>query len=905
MNLLKQEQIDWIRADLSRRGVLYPPLREEIVDHVCDAVEAQMHGGTPFMDAYAQVLASFGPHGLTHLNQQTLYAIGTAAMFKNYFILAWRNLRRHKLPTGINLLGLVLGISSSLLIIRYVQHERSYDDYHRNAGRIYRLTTNLTFSGREEHAAFSQYTLGTRLALDYPEVEKVIRLRYNHNYRVTREKITVQVPPVPGTVGAPKLYGLDQLYYLYDPDYFQVFTHPVLLGDPRTALKEPGSVVLTESLAVQFFGSGWRTREEVLGTQLAFNGAPYRVTGVIRDVPSNTDLPFRALLRTDAKTLPERAWCTTYVLFKDEASGRSFGSKLDQIAAAEAPKYAAGGASIAYFLENLRDVHLGTPKTFDTPKADPSYLAVLSVVAGFLLLIAGINYVNLSVAQSAGRGTEVGIRKAIGAVRGQLLVQFLGESVLLTLVAVALSLLLVACLLPAYNGITGISFSLLSFFSPKLAGGVVVIFILVGLVAGSYPAWYLSSFRPVEALKGKLRFSGRSARGLLGQGLVVFQFAISVTLIIGTLVVYAQLSYLQQKSLGFRKEQVLVVDVPADPAAMRTMPGLRAALANHTAFRGVALNGSMSLPSQEMNLAEFHVQEAGSGHMQTRPRQYIDIDENYLPLLDIPVVAGRNFAPRRPLRPGEDWYSMKEVLVNEAMVREMGWGPDPRAALGKQVRQGASHDESMRGTVIGVVKDFHFHSLHTPIAPLVITNNAVFFPEKVLIRLSAGVTKAQVQLVEQEWKKRVPDHPFVFSFLDQTFDRQYRQERRLGPLFTYFSGLTIFVACLGLFGLVSFATRQRTKEVGIRKVLGAGEGGLVLLLSREFLLLVGVAILLASPLAWWAMHQWLQGFAYRTSITWWMFAGAGGVAVLVAALTTGYHAFRAARAHPVQSLRYE
>jgi putative ABC transport system permease protein len=313
----------------------------------------------------------------------------------------------------------------------------------------------------------------------------------------------------------------------------------------------------------------------------------------------------------------------------------------------------------------------------------------------------------------------------------------------------------------------------------------------------------------------------------------------------------------------------------------------------------------MSLPSQEMNLSAFHLEGTAQDNTQALPQRLIDIDEDYLTLLDIPVVAGRNFTTRRQPTPGEGRYSVKEVLINEAMVRKMGWGPDPRMALGKQIRQGATNDESSRGKIVGVIRDFHFQSPHKPIEPLVLLNNGVFFPEKVLIRLSAGATGAQVRLVEKEWKKRVPDHPFAFSFLDQTFDGQYRQERRLGPLFTYFSGLTIFVACLGLFGLVSFATGRRTKEIGIRKVLGAGEGGLMLLLAREFLLLVGVAILLASPLAWWAMHGWLQAFAYRTSMTWWMFVGAGGVAVLVAALTTGYHAFRAARTHPVRALRYE
>ncbi|OJW72842.1 MAG: hypothetical protein BGO59_08600 [Spirosoma sp. 48-14] len=781
-------------------------------------------------------------------------------------------------------------MASCILIILYVQQELSYDSYHQNANRIFRLTTRLTVDGgKENHTVWTPNFIGQQVQTDYPEVEKIIRLQANLGK--TSFEVASKVP---------RFVSLDQIYTVYDPAFFQVFTYPLLAGDPQTALVRPGSMVITESVARKFFGPGWQAGKGVLGEVLQSGGNTYQITGVLRDLPPNTDMPFQILLSQEAGKLEKQAWCITYVLFKQAASGESFPQKLAQIAQKIQPDFAKRGGHIDFALENLRDIHLGEPKLFDTPKANRSYLLVFSLVAGFLLLIASINYINLSFAQSAGRSREVGIRKAIGAGRFQLLVHFLGESFLLTGVALLLSLLLVILLLPIYNELADTHFTLVSLLTWPMAGSLGAIFVIMGVLAGSYPAFYLASVEPVKALKGKLRLGGKSAKASVGQGLMVLQFTISVAIIIGTLIVYKQLRYLQHKNLGFQREQVLVVDIP-QAAASGAISTLKKALSGFAYLRGVALIGSNSLPSQDMNLSAFNLEK--DGKMLPLPQRSIDIDENYLIVLGIPLVAGRNFTTSTPNK--EKGGDIHEVLVNEALAKKMAWGPGPEAAIGKSLSQGPIGQETWRGRVVGVVKDFHFQSPQKLIEPMVLQNNAGQFAEKMLVRLSVGQLPDQISLVESQWRKIVPNHAFDFTFLDATFEKQYQRERRLATIFTYFSLLTILVACLGLYGLASLATSQRTKEVGVRKVMGAKEPGLIYLLSRELLLLVGLAILLASPLAWFIMNHWLQDFAYHVAIGLEEFVLAGGVAFFIAALTTGYHAVRLARTNPVRALRYE
>jgi len=780
----------------------------------------------------------------------------------------------------------------------YVQYELSYDNYHQNANRIFRLTTQLTFTGKEDNTAWTPNFIGEQLQADYPEVEKIIRLQANQG------KLTFKVLSTNkySKTEAPQLVNLDQVYNVYDPSFLKVFTYPMLEGEPQTALIRPGSVVITETVARKVFGASWRERRSILGEVLQSGGNTYQITGVLKDIPPNTDMPFQALLSQDAVKLEKQAWCIIYILFKDAAGGVNFQPKLSTVANKIQPDFAKRGGHIAFALENLRQVHMGSPKTFDTPKANPAYLLIFSFMAGFLLLIASINYINLSLAQSFGRSKEVGVRKAIGAARVQLLIQFLGESLLLTFAAMVLSLLLVILMLPLYNSVADTHFSLVSLLNWQMASLLSAIFVIVGIIAGSYPAFYLSSFEPVKALKGKLQLVGKSTKALFGQGLVILQFTISIAIIVSTLIVYKQLRYLQQKQLGFQTEQVLVIDIPGEVIASGAISAFKKSLSQLVSFRKVALSSSNSLPSQEMNLSAYNIEK--DGKMLPLPQRVIGIDEDYLDVLRIPLVAGRNFTTPKlnGMKPDE---AINEIIVNEALVKKLEWGPGLQAAIGKQLSQGPIGEETWRGRVVGVIRDFHFQSPQKLIEPMVLQNNAGQFPEKVLVLLTAGQLQQQINQLEKQWQQIVPDHPLEFTFLDDTFDRQYRQERRLVTIFTYFSLLTILVACLGLYGLSAFATAKRTKEIGVRKVMGATERGLIYLLSKEFLILVVVAIIVASPLAWFAMNRWLREFAYHTSFGLTEFLLAGGVASLIAALTISYNAVRMARTNPVRALQQE
>lgn len=817
----------------------------------------------------------------------------TNSMLNNYVKSAWRSVKRQKLALFINLLGLIVSVTSCVLIMLYVQHELSYDNYHLKANRIFQLTTQLTVDGKESHTAWAPNFIGQQLKADYPEVEEVIRLQANPGH--VSFKLAAQPTPK-----APRVISLDQVYTVYDPTFLTVFTYPLLTGDPKTALVRPGSLVMTEGVARRLFGNDWNQGKGVVGQLLQSGGNSYQITGVLRDIPSNTDMPFQVLIAQEPGKLEKQAWCSSYVLFKQTASGSDFSQKLAQVAQPIQADFAKRGGHITFVLENLRDIHLGESKLFDTPKANQSYLLIFSLVAGFLLLIASINYINLSLAQSVGRSREVGVRKAIGAARFQVLIQFLGESLLLTGLAIVLSLLLVTLLLPVYNQITDMHFTLSSLLTWPVGGLLGAIFVIVGVLAGSYPAFYLASFQPVTALKGKLGAGSKSARAPISQLLVVLQFTISITIIIGTLVVYKQLHYLQQKNLGFQGGQVLVLAVPQEAVNTGTIASLQKALSGLAYVQSVALIGSHSLPSQEMNLSAFNLER--DGKMLPLPQRSIDVDENYLTVLGIPLLAGRNFVDAR-VSSDKDGEVVHEVLVNEALVSKMGWKVE--AAIGKGISQGPLGAETWRGRVVGVVKNFHFQSPQQPIEPMVLQNNAWQGPEKVLVRLSTGALRDQLNLVESQWKQILPDHAFEVTFLDATFAQQYRQEQRLVRIFTYFSLLTIVVACLGLFGLSSFATAQRTKEIGVRKVMGAPSYSLIYLLSRQFMVLVGLSILLASPLAWFTMQRWLQDFAYHISIGPGEFVLAGIIAFLIASLTTSYHAIRLARTNPVRALRYE
>jgi putative ABC transport system permease protein len=871
---LKQEQIEWMQADLERRGLVYPPLREEIVDHLSEAVEVEMAAGLSFADAYQKVLTSFEPRGVGALNQETLRAIGPLVMLKSYLRIALRNFRRQRLVTGIHLAGLGLGMCSALLLLLYLHDELGYDGHHRNADRIFRLTTRLQTPDSDFHAAHAWVSAGEDLEQNFPEVEESVRLL------PFQGKLTVR-------------YGKTQFeepkYCYADPSVFSVFTHPFLLGDPKTALAGPDAVVLTRSLAERYFGPGWQGDNPV-GKVLELNGEAFRVMGVLEDLPPQSDLFFQALLPGHEEVFND--WAFTYVLFRSRQHREGFEPKLARYVQEHLlPRFGEDAKSINMImhLEALRDVHFMRGELYDTPKGNRAYVYVFSAVLLLLLLIVGSNYVNLSVAQAARRLKEVGVRKIVGAARRQLVVQFLSESLLLCAVALGLALGFAGLLLPAFNHLTGKAVTLASIGNGRTLLGVLGLLLGLGVVAGGYPAFYLSAFRPVQAIKGRLRLG----KPPLQRVLVVGQFTISIALLSSTLLVYQQMRYVQRFDLGFRKEQVLVVDVTDGEEAGEAAPVLKEKLLAIPGVRQAATGGGGSQPGTDVSQDAFYLE--GQGQEKMKVAGNLMVDEGYLELLDIRLLAGRNFRANSPAD------TRGAFIVNEAMVKLMGWGPSPQQALGRKIR---SPFYGREGVVVGVVKDFHLASLHNRPEPLILMHEPNH-PAKVFLVLGGSDIGSTLAGIESVWKELLPGQVFTYTFLDEAFEGQYRHEKRLLGVCMGFTGLTLLIACLGLFGLVAFAASERTKEIGIRKVMGATKLEILYLMARPFLGLVALALLLAGPLAWYAVRHWLEGFAYRVSITPLAFAFSGLLVLGVAALAVGYHALRATRIEPANALRYE
>ncbi len=788
-------------------------------------------------------------------------------MLRNYLKIACRNLWKHKTFTFINVVGLAVGMVACWLITLYVWNELTFDSFHERATSIFRVVTRFKMTSSDDGLALSSADLGPRLRQTYPDVLETVRFK--------------SVPVATIQKGEALINEGD--VYQVDKSIFKVFSYPLLSGE--AALDKPNSAVLTRQVAEKYFGAAGP-----VGKRLQINNQFYTVTGVLQDLPANTDLKFSVLLTwQDAPSTAEDVFdtsCFTYVLLADQARAEAFRRKLAQFDYTQVmPRIKALGYDIKleHQLQPLTDLHFADALYDDTPKGSRTYLVIFSIVAAFILLVACINYMNLYVAQSANRQKEVSIRKVVGARKWQLVGQFLGEALLVMSISVVLSLVLMLGVQPIFEQLTGIPVS-----QPQwslVSGGLAVLGI-VGLLTGLYPALFLSSAQPVRVLKGQ---SSAGSRQWSRQSLVVLQFTISVVLIIGTLVVRQQTHYLRSKDPGFNREQVLVVSVPAEELVRKKMRVLKATLARNSRIEAVSLGLS---PIAQDGKAGIIREVAGQKTEQMV--LFARIDEAYLNLLQIKFQAGRNFSPAIT--------SDKEeaVIVNESFVKWMGWRADQ--AIGQTIKTpaGNSVNNSLNQRVIGVVSDYHFASLHNRIEPLLLyyqTDN----PLHVLVRLKPS----DVAAVRSAWAALVPNYPFEAAFLDTTFDQQYQLEQKAETLLSWFSALIVLISCLGLFGLTAFTAEQRTKEIGVRKVLGASVGSIVTLLSKDFLKLVLIAIVIASPIAWYAMHRWLQSFAYKIDIAWWVFALAGLLAVGIALLTVSFQSVKAALMNPVTSLRSE
>jgi putative ABC transport system permease protein len=808
-------------------------------------------------------------------------------MFRNYFKTALRNLWKNKGFSAINIIGLAIGLSTCLLILIYVMDELSYDRYNKNADRIYRLDGEIKFGGNHFILAVAPAPAGPAMRQDFPEIEKEVRFRGYGGLLVKKGGQNIREESV--------IYA--------DSTLFDVFTLPMLAGDPHTALVEPRTVVITEKMAKKYFNE-----IQVVGRNLVINDSiPYKVTGVIRDLPEQShfhyDLYVSLAESQEAKNTNE--WLSnnfnTYILLRKGASPRQleakFGGMINKYIAPlirsvvnmSLDDFFKGGSFVGFSLTPLTSIHLYSNKTGEfEANGNIQYVYIFSAIAVFILLIACVNFMNLSTARSASRAKEVGVRKVLGSLRGHLISQFMIESVLISFLSMLLALGLAWLLLPVFNNLAAKHMAIGLFSRPWLAPAMLVLVVVVGILAGSYPAFFLSAFRPIAVLKGSVAAGFKSS--WLRNSLVVFQFGISIFLIVGTAVIYKQLGYIRNRSLGFNREQVLIVQntyvlgtqVRAYKDELLKLPGVE----------GATITGFLPTSDYRNDNAFFFTPELDP--KKAISMQNWQVDENYIPVLGMQIAAGRNFSKDFPT-------DSNGVVLNEAAVRMMNV-PNP---LGQKLYE-LNDVKEKRVTeyhIVGVVKDFNFNSLRqvvTPMGLFIKGNNS-----KMALRVRTADARRIVNQVGDAWRRLMPGQEFSYVFMDDEFNSIYNSEQRMGGISLSFSLLAIFIACLGLFGLAAYAAEQRTREIGIRKVLGATVGGIVALLSKDFLRLVLVSAVITFPLAWWAMHHWLEDFAYRITIGWEIFLLAAVLAVGVALVTVSFQAVKAGLANPVKSLRSE
>ena len=791
-------------------------------------------------------------------------------MLKNYLKIAFRSLWRHKAFTFLNMTGLAIGMSAFFLIEQYVRFEHSYDDFVTKKDRIYRLVTDLKSSAATLHWSSTSMPMAINIKAEYPEVENIVRL---HGMTALLKRGDIKFE--------------EQKTIFADSSLFAIFNFPMLQGDAATALKEPFSVVLSESTAKKYFGDA-----NPIGQTMQFTDSGYnaKVTGVMQDIPENStikaDLFVSMSTRKRFRDSLDYRWGNfgekSYLLLKPGANPAGLQAKLPSFMERHlGPTFKAQQEEYVLFLEPLKDTYWSTRGGF--VNGSRTNAMVFSIIGIFILLIACINFVNLTTARSVERAKEVGIRKVIGAARFQLTSQFLGESIVICLLAFLLAILLCSALLPLFNQLAGKTVSTGVISQPASLLTLLAIALLIGLLAGIYPALVLSSFRPIASLKG--RFSSGTRGLFLRRSLVVFQFTVSIVLIIGTVVVYSQLNYMRNQDLGFSKDQFLVVDEQNDTHKVALRQEI-AALPNvqSTSFSG-------SVPGQGTWSAYSKIENA-RGEMQAADMDLTYVDFGYLEQYKMRLLAGRFFDKNIATD------TMQAMIINEAALKLFGYAT-PQAAIGRRFDQWGK-----KGMIIGVIKNYNFVGLQQEIQPLSICldfNDCNFLSAKVGTHDLPGTIAA----IKAKWDQLTTDRPFHYFFLDEAFDQQYRAEERFGRLFINFAVLAVLISCLGLLGLASYTTLQRTKEVGVRRVLGASVAGIVRLLSVDFLRLVGIAFLIAIPIAWFFMNKWLQDFAYKAALSWWIFAGAGFAAVAIAFATISWQAIKAAVANPVKSLRSE
>mgnify|MGYP005725313975 CR=1 FL=1 len=799
-------------------------------------------------------------------------------MFKNYFKIALRNMKKTPGYSAMNIAGLALGMACCLLILLFVQDELRFDDFHQKGDRIYRINkTVLRESGDINHTAEMPGHFGPTLVSDFPEVESAVRIRPWWS-------------PVLVTHGEKSL-KLEN-FVITDSTFFTVFDFELIEGDPERALNEPLSAVITEEVAQQFFGA-----ENPIGKVLeGLFDMPLKITGVARKPPENSHLQFNMLISWSTSTNSQYAnnldwmnrWITqaifTYVVLAPNAGPAALEAKFPDFM----QKYMTRWADIYHpYLQPFSDIHLGStqiPATFQMNHraGNITFVYTFSIIAFLVLLIACVNFTNMATARAARRAKEVGMRKVLGAFRKQLIWQFIGESILISSFALLTALILIWLALPAFNDFAGRSLTLNIFENTTLLTGLISVTLFVGLAAGIYPAFVLAAYRPAAIL----RKSGGKSGALLRKILVVFQFVVSIVLIVATSVVYKQTQFMQNRDLGFNKERMLKVEVPNSPIR-RQMAAFKQNITQHSSV----ISASSGSGGPSSGTAGFDMLPEGRPPSERRAVPTIGVDFDYLDTFEMKIVSGRNFNTAL----GTD---SSATIINETLARQLGW----ENPLGKMIALGTDHPTNLQ--IIGVVKDFHVRSLHEKVRPVLIYITGRRFNE-LFIRIAPANMPETIGFLRESWQKFEQKHPFEYTFVDEDFNRYYQSEQKLMQLLSVFAALAIAIACLGLFSLAAFTAEQRRKEIGVRKVLGATVPSILNLLSRDFLRLVIIAGLASSPLAWFLMREWLQDFPYRTDIGLTTLGLAGIAALFIAFVTVSFQALRAAGTNPVTTLREE
>jgi len=813
-------------------------------------------------------------------------------MFRNYFKTAWRNMMKNKIFSFINIVGLTVGLTSFLLIALYIFDELTFDSFHKNANNIYRVVDDrISGEGKETKLAGAGYQVSARAKTDIPGVKDVVRFAAFGRANVSAAENT-NVFYEDFTVG--------------NSGFLATFDFPIIEGNRNTALTAPHSIIVTEETAEKFFGTA-----DVLGRVLKIDrdSIPFTITGVLKNFPANSSVSFDLLVSEssitgdDFKKFISSDWdsdaFTTYVLLNNNADVKSVAAKINRLVSANINHKTKNKSS--FFLQPLKDVHFYSDNIEGNPGNTGSitYIYVFSIVALFVLFIACINYMNLTTARFTNRAKEIAVRKVAGASRKNLSMQFLSEAFLITVIALILALILAKVLLPSFNSFTQKQLTLGIHTDYRIWIGIILIIVIVGLLSGIYPALFQSGLKPLLLLKNKIRTSKGNIS--LRRSLVVFQFTLSIIMIVATLVIFLQMKYVNTKDMGFKKDQLVVIDINSGKVR-RSAETIKSEFAKLPQVKDVSV--SSRVPGEWKNLPKVKVKNSNAAASQGNDMFFLGVDDRFLKTYQITLLKGRNFLPGSVA-------DSSEVLINETAAKLLGiTAPSeqlieiPAANFGGDF---SPLDKPFYAHVAGIVKDFNFQSLHEPLAPMVLAfqNNPIHSIDYFTARVAPGDVSATLKQMDAVLRSIDQNHLFEYHFLDKQWELFYRQDHIRETIFFIMAMLSIVIACLGLFGLATYAAEQRIKEIGIRKVLGASVSSIVAMLSKDFLKLILIAAAIAFPVAWWAMNQWLHDFAYRISISWWIFAVAAFAAFVIALFTISFRAIKAAVTSPVKSLRSE